>query len=201
MANAQNAPAAKSTHKRAPIVKAAKRKKKPQQSQGADELRPIPLHSPHRAEAFGIYRSKVQMEVLQAQLGEGVPHPQIDFRQRQFLAPNPLRRGQQPILVIEVEEDRRFLHTGMIRIVEPDDYELLEDAGRQFNVARIKATFKSAAKMNRHVLSAGSDAYATLKYLCAGGKLKGRLPDFDRIDRQILERWPEWQRSNAVSAF
>ena len=73
------------------------------------------------------------MEVLQAQLGEGVPHSQIDFRQRQFLAPNPLRRGQQPILVIEVEEDRRFLHTGMIRIVEPDDYELLEDAARQLN--------------------------------------------------------------------
>jgi len=164
------------------------------------KAKPPPPQSPTPAEAYGLYRPKVAFEIF-----ERLPFiiqgaPRVEFPRRKvecIIARVPFRAGSQPtpILVVILENDQLFC-TGGITNLQAEDFECTGDASRLMSVAVIRAAFKSSLKTDKHFVSLGRDAYPTLKYLCAGGSLKGKLPEFDAIDVQIIEHWPRWQRTN-----
>jgi hypothetical protein len=148
-----------------------------------------PKASPAPVIAFGLYRPKIAHEVF-----GGLSEPKVEWNKLLFIAREPFRPGLKPI-VITFEDDLQLFANGITRL-DPGKCEFLGDATRIISAELLDASFRAASKTDKHILSAGADAYATLKYLCVGGELKGKKPEWDSIDVQILERWPDWQRQN-----
>src|SRR4029077_8207763 len=131
---------------------------------------------------FANFRPKVSFETIQHPPVLIQGEPRVRFKKpdiEQFIARYPLQVGVNPILVITSDNGQLFCTNGLVNF-GPEDCEILGDACQLMPLAMIRASFEAAAKTDRHIISLGSDAYATLKYLCAGGKLKGKPPKFDR---------------------
>jgi len=154
--------------------------------------------TPAQVGRYGLFRPTVPFEVIEPDpvSFQGAPKPKFPLTKFKFLvARTPFQPGRQSVLVVTAD-DRQLSCVSGVTNLDATDCEFAGDATDLMSEEQIRGAFKSASKTARHVLVVGSDAYATLKYLCAGGKLKGKLPELDHIDAQILERWPKWQRKN-----